>query len=108
SEDMARRILLVNLDAQMENPEERKFTPGFLDNVHAHRAELLSDALTIWRWGRQNSIDAGKPLGNYEIWAQWCRDPLLALGCRDPVERIAAMKAADPRRAKLVTLFDVW
>jgi hypothetical protein len=72
SEDMARRILLVNLDAQMENPEERKFTPGFLDNVHAHRAELLTDALTIWRWGRQNPIDAGRPLGNYEIWAQWC------------------------------------
>jgi hypothetical protein len=108
SEDMARRILLVNLDAQMENPEERKFVPGFLDGVHADRAQLLSDALTIWRWGRQNSLDAGRPLGNYEVWAQWCRDPLLALGCRDPVERIAAIKAADPRRAKLTTLFDAW
>jgi hypothetical protein len=108
SEDMARRILLVNLDAQMENPEERKFAPGFLDGVHANRAQLLSDALCIWRWGRQNPLDAGRPLGNYEVWAQWCRDPLLALGCKDPVERIAAIKAADPDRAKLTTLFDAW
>jgi hypothetical protein len=108
SEDMARRILLVNLDAQMENPEERKFAAGFLDSVHANRAQLLSDALIIWRWGRQNPLDTGRPLGNYEIWAMWCRDPLLALGCRDPVERIAAIKAADPRRAKLTALFDAW
>jgi hypothetical protein len=32
----------------------------------------------------------------------------LALGCRDPVERIAAIKGADPRRAKLRAIFDQW
>jgi hypothetical protein len=30
----------------------------------------------------------GKPLGGFEKWSQWARDPLLALGCQDPVERI--------------------
>jgi hypothetical protein len=30
------------------------------------------------------------------------------LGCRDPVERIAAIKAADPRRAKLRAIFEGW
>jgi putative DNA primase/helicase len=108
AEDMARRTLKTDLDARMENPEQRKFSPGFLQSAHDNRGQLLSDALTIWRWGRQNSIDAGLPLGNYEVWAQWCRDPLLALGCCDPVERIAAMKAADPRRAKLRAVFDQW
>src|SRR5262249_51082439 len=50
----------------------------------------------------------GKPLGNYEVWSQWCRDPLLALGCRDPVDRIAEIKAADPQRQALVAFFDIW
>jgi putative DNA primase/helicase len=108
SEDMARRILKTQLDAHMENPEQRRFEPGFLDRVLASRAELLSDALTIWRWGRQNKIKAGKPLGSYEQWALWCRDPLITLGGRDPVERIAEIKAADPKRRAVITLFEAW
>jgi hypothetical protein len=35
-------------------------------------------------------------LGSYEERCAWCRDPLLTLGCRDPVERIATAKANDP------------
>ena len=36
------------------------------------------------------------------------RDPLLTLGLRDPVERIAEIKANDPKRRALVELFDLW
>jgi hypothetical protein len=110
SEDMARRIITTHLDAKMENPEERKFRPGFLDDILATRAELLTDTLTIWRWGRQNpgALNAGKALGSYELWCEWVRDPLLTLGMHDPVERIAEIKASDPRRRELVELFDTW
>jgi hypothetical protein len=108
AEDMARRLLKTHLDAQMEDPERRKFEPGFLDRVLTSRSDLLSAALTIWRWGRQNKLHAGKSLGSYEVWARWCRDPLLALGLRDPVDRIAEIKAADPRRRAVVAVFDVW
>jgi hypothetical protein len=108
AEDMARRLLNTHLDAHMENPEQRKFTPGFLDRIFVDRANLLAAALTIWRWGRQNKPEPGKPLGSYEVWAQWCRDPLLALGMRDPVDRIAEIKAADPKRRALVAIFDLW
>jgi putative DNA primase/helicase len=89
AEDMARRKLMVRLDAQMEDPEARPFAPGFLEQVSASRSALLSDALTIWRYGRQTVLKPGKPIGSFEKWAQWCRDPLLMLGCRDPIERIA-------------------
>ena len=68
----------------------------------------MSDVLTVWRWGRQNKIDAGKPLGSYEVWAQWCRDPLLALGCKDPVARIIDIKAADPSRMAVIEVFELW
>jgi hypothetical protein len=108
AEDMARRLLNTHLDAHLENPEQRKFPPGFLDRIFVERANLLAAALTIWRWGRQNKCEPGKPLGSYEVWAQWCRDPLLALGMRDPVDRIAEIKAADPKRRALVAIFDLW
>ena len=108
AEDMARRIVITDFDARMEDPELRNFAPGFLENIFAARAALLADALTIWRWGHQTKIKPGRPLGNYETWCKWCRDPLLALGARDPVDRIAEIKAADPRRRVLITAFDVW
>ena len=108
AEDMARRIICTNLDAHMENPEQRKFRPGFLNDLFDSRERLLSAALTIWRWGRQNQLQQGKPLGSYELWAEWCRDPLLTLGARDPVERLDEIKAADPQRRTIVAVFDTW
>jgi len=71
---------------------------------------LLAAALTIWRWGRQNASDLkpGRPLGSFEQWSEWCRDPLIALGCRDPVERIEAIKSDDPYRRRIVELCDAW
>ena len=56
----------------------------------------------------RQQITRGKPLGSFETWAEWCRDPLLTLGCRDPVERIEALKANDPRRQRIAELFQVW
>jgi hypothetical protein len=108
AEDMARRVVKCRLDAKMENPEERKFQPGFLDDILAARQRLLADALTIWRWGRQNQIKARRPLGSFEVWCQWCRDPLVALGMRDPIDRLAEIKANDPKRKALVAIFDTW
>ena len=108
AEDMARRLLNTHLDARVEDPEQRKFAPGFLDHVFTQRPKLLTAALTIWRWGRQTNLNPGKPIGSYELWAQWCRDPLIALGMRDPVDRIAEIKAADPKRRRLIAIFEQW
>jgi hypothetical protein len=92
----------------MQNPEQREFEPGFPDGIYQDRASLLTDILTIWRWGRQADIARGRPIGSFEKWARWCRDPLLALGCRDPIERIDAIKASDPRRAAMVAFFETF
>jgi hypothetical protein len=110
AEDMVRRVVSICFDAKVENPELRPFKPGFLDSVYEARTQLLNHALTIWRWGRQNqgALKTGKPLGSYEEWAQWCRDPLLTLGTRDPVDRLVTIKAADPKRKRIIAVFEDW
>lgn len=107
TEDLARRFITCNLDPRCEDAESRPFPAGFLSYIERRRAELLTAALTIWRWGRQsaNELKRGKPLGSFEMWAEWCRDPLVDLGCCDPVERIEKLKAQDPRRQRIAELF---
>jgi hypothetical protein len=110
SEDLARRFEVSNLDAKCEDPEARPFAPSFLAEIELRRAELLAAALTIWRYGRQNvaSLTRGETLGSFETWCDWVRDPLLTLGCADPVGQIGSIKASDPRRMRIADLFDTW
>jgi hypothetical protein len=110
SEDLARRFVCVELDARCEDPEQRSFPPGFLEDIGKRRSELLAAGLTILRWGRQNTaiIERGRALGSFEDWGVWVRDPLVALGCRDPVDRINEVKARDPERQRVSALFAAW
>jgi hypothetical protein len=110
TEDLVRRFVVCHLDARCEDPEQRDLEPGFLDYVERRRAELLGAALTIWRWGRQHasSLFRGRPLGSFETWAEWCRDPLVTLGCKDPVDRLTEIKAADPGRRNVFEFFAKW
>jgi hypothetical protein len=108
SEDLARRFLVVELDAKCENPEQRSFNENFNASIKQQRADLLGAVLTIWRWGRQNSLKPGMPLGSFERWSFWCRDPLLALGCVDPVQRAAGIKSEDPLRQRILEFLQAW
>jgi hypothetical protein len=108
SEDIVRRFIATELDAYMEDPEQRRFAVNALVEVTRRRSELLAALLTIWRWGRTTELRAGRPLGSYEEWSSWVRDPLLALDCRDPVERITEDKRRDPGRQAIIALFDLW
>jgi hypothetical protein len=110
SEDLARRFVTVALDPRTEDPEARAFTGDLLTDVIARRAELLASLLTIWRWGRQagETLKPGRALGSFGQWGRWVRDPLLALCCQDPAERIGEAKTRDQRRVRVAELFSVW
>jgi hypothetical protein len=110
SEDLARRFLLIELDAHVEDPEARTFKGDIKAEVVRDRLVLLGAVLTIWRWGRQQGevLDRGQPFGSFEQWACWVRDPLLALGCTDPVERVARMKQNDHRRQQVADTYALW
>jgi hypothetical protein len=72
----------------------------------SRRTELLAALLTIWRWGRiATDLKVGLPLGSFPQWCHWVRDPLLTLGCHDPVERVREAKEHDSRRQVLADLF---
>lgn len=108
SEDLARRFLTVDLDAGCEDPEGRSFAEDILVSVTRRRHELLAAALIIWRWGRRGQIKSGLSLGSFEQWSRWVRDPLISLGCADPVRRIVDIKRDDPRRIQLAEFFSTW
>jgi hypothetical protein len=109
SEDLARRFLAVDFDARTEEPELRPFATDIRLEVTQRRVELLAALLTIWRWGRiATNIRPGMPLGSFAQWCRWVRDPLLALGCQDPVERVSEAKQRDARRQAVADLFAIW
>ena len=109
AQDTVRRFVPTELDARMEDPERRSFPGDILADVTRNRATILSALLTIWRYGRRTEgIKRGVVLGSYEEWCAWVRDPLLSLGCRDPVERLSETKARDPMRQMTSDLFATW
>lgn len=109
SEDLARRFIAVDFDPRTEDPETRPFKVDIRSEVATRRKELLAAALTIWRWGRlATGIQPGRPLGSFVQWSRWVRDPLLALGCYDPVERISEAKERDGRRQAVADMFALW
>jgi hypothetical protein len=109
AQDIVRRFIPVEFDAQTENPEERKFVGDIVSEVAARRAILMAALLTIWRWGRQTrNLEQGNALGSYEQWCSWVRDPLLNLGCQDPVKRVIETKQRDPFRQTVGALFTTW
>jgi hypothetical protein len=113
--DLVRKMTVITLDPKIEVPALRKFPradKAWLAHLKTHRAALLTHALTIWRFGRRldvaGKLPRGEALGSYDEWCRHCRDPLLALGCEDPVGRIHELRGADPLRERVAELFSVW
>jgi hypothetical protein len=109
AQDIVRRFIPAELDAHMEDPERRPFSGDILAQMTSKRPKLLAALLTIWRYGRlADRLNRGVSLGSYEQWCAWVRDPLLDLGCHDPVRRLSEVKQRDPFRQMIVALFAAW
>jgi len=86
--DLARRSIVVRMDANMENLKQRVFKiPLLREYVMAHRPELLIDALTIIKaFHAMKDVKMPVALQSFERWSHFCRDPLIWLGMADPVD----------------------
>jgi hypothetical protein len=89
---LARRSLVIRLDANTENLRERVFKiVNPRRYIMQHRAQLLVDALTIIKAYiiRTYVSDQGSgmpvELPSFERWSQLARNPLIWLGMADPV-----------------------
>lgn len=110
-QDMTRRCITINLDPGMEIPAQRSFKrPDLVRDLLLERGRYVSAALTIVRaWicaGKPKALC--KPLASYGEWSDLCRQPLLWLGCADPINSIFEAIAEDPDREVLEQLLTVW
>jgi hypothetical protein len=92
-------------------PAARNFRrPNLIDEILSQRERYISCVLTIIRaW-----ILAGKPkvesrmLSGFTEWSNICVQPLLWLGCPDPVENLLITMLEDPDRERLELFMDLW
>ena len=108
-EDLARRFVAVDFDPRMEDPESRPFTTDFPSSDNGAAQRTLGGVADDLALGQDaTDIEAGLPLGSFEQWCRWVRDPLLALGCQDPVARVGEAKERDTQRQSIAELFSIW
>lgn len=110
--DLARRVVPIDFDPQMERPEERKFkrTP-LLPWVLKERPRLVVAALTILK----AYVEAGTPpqgtppLGSFEAWSDLVRQALIWAGEKDPcLGRFDIEAESNPEFESLSSLLAAW
>jgi putative DNA primase/helicase len=109
AEDLVRRTNRAGLDANLEHPETREFKGDPLALVQADRGQYIAAALTIplayLAAGKPNPMP---PLVSFEDWSHLVREPLIWLGCGDPVATQAALRSEDPRKVEKTQIFEAW
>lgn len=107
--DMTRRVLVCDMDAGVERPEQRGFTGKPVDAVLADRSKYVSAALVIVR----SYVLAGCPdrlpnLASYEDWTRLVPSALVWLGCANPLDSMERAREDDPERAELREVMALW
>jgi putative DNA primase/helicase len=106
--DMVRRVLVCNLDSNLERPELRAFKGDPIARIHADRGAYIAAAMVItkaYRCGERVKVD---PLNGFAMWSRTVREPLVWLGMPDPIACMEDMRALDPERAAGRELVACW
>lgn len=87
--DLARRSLVIRLNANMDEASLRQRTFKIMPlepYLYEHRARLLRAALTVIVGHQQSGHKGPTPLPSFEVWSELVRDALIWLGLPDPCE----------------------
>jgi hypothetical protein len=109
AEDMVRRTIRAAMDANTEHPEKRIFTSDPLAAIQKDRGKYVRAALTIpLAYIAENQPNPKAPLPSFGGWSRMVRDPLVWLGCADPVDSQAKLRIDDPRKNQVAEIFAAW
>jgi putative DNA primase/helicase len=97
--DNVRRTLSCYLDANMERPELRKFKFDPVQRVRAERGKYIGSAIVIAKAYAAGVPKRVTPLAGFAEWSRWVREPLIWLGCVDPIKSIEIAHTLDPERS---------
>ena len=110
--DLARRVVPIALDPQMEKPEERTgFTyPDLLAHVAQKRPQLVIAALTILKayFGDGCPAQGLSAYGSFQPWSDLIRSALVWVGEADPCEGRKTLEAHDLEYGPLAGLLEAW
>jgi Bifunctional DNA primase/polymerase, N-terminal len=109
-ENLARRTLLVELDARMEKPELRHFNLRPDRLLRENRAAYVAAILTALRayllaLKRGEAKPITPAVGSFDGWSDYARSLMVWYGYRDPVEAMAIAQAEDPEKAARGAVF---
>ncbi|CAJ0857067.1 hypothetical protein AMST5_00980 [freshwater sediment metagenome] len=109
--DLTERLVRCAINANMENPGQRKFDFNPVEVVRADRGKYVRACLTILRAhavAGYPAPDDMSALGGFDDWNKKVRGALLWLEQADPCETMKDIRDADPQRGSLLTLMDEW
>jgi hypothetical protein len=107
--DVCRRVIITNLDPEMERPELRQFKFDPVEMILEDRGKYIAAALTICRAYIVAGLpDKAKRLASFEGWSDTVRSALIWLGKADPVQSMENAKAEDPERIELSSMMEGW
>ena len=108
-DDVARRTVMVMLDADIERPEARQFIKRPFDMVLADRGKYIAAVLTIVRaYIVAEYPEPAQVLASFEDWSRLVRSSLIWLGKADPVATMEAARAEDPQLEALRAVVVAW
>ncbi|RWE97364.1 MAG: hypothetical protein EOS43_20515 [Mesorhizobium sp.] len=105
--DLTRRVVLINLDARLERPEDRVFNVDVTAVAKTRRGDLVTAALTILRaFVVQKGRWIVPALGSFEDWSNLVRSALVWLGEADPLLNAAKVRDHDPERERTTAVLN--
>lgn len=111
--DMARRMLVIRLNPNCENPSTRHFDYDALSDVIANRDSFVTHVLTIQRAFLQAQAAGATTklttsIGSYKSWETLCRLPIHWVTGIDPCERMLKIMSSNPHKDELMTIMTAW
>jgi putative DNA primase/helicase len=108
--DLNRRVVMANMDANVERPEQRDFKGSNpFETILKERGKYIAAVLTIVRAYLCDPMGVTvTPLASYDDYTRFVREPLVWLGRADPARTMDALAAADPVVNELHSVMSAW